>query len=97
MPQLINRLDALKIRRALEPGYYADGAGLYMQVSRGGARSWIYRFTLNGRTRDMGLGSVITFSLAEARQVALEARKLHAAGPPRPDRGQEGSVRSETC
>jgi hypothetical protein len=80
MAQLINRLDSLKIKRALEPGYYADGAGLYLQVSTGGARSWIYRFMLAGRTRDMGLGSLLTISLAEARQAALEARKLHAAG-----------------
>lgn len=80
MSQLINRLDALKVRRALDPGYYADGAGLYLQVSGGGARSWIYRFTLDGRTRDMGLGSALTFTLAEARQAALEARKLQAAG-----------------
>jgi integrase len=80
MAQLINRLDALKIKRALAPGYYADGAGLYLQVSKGGARSWIYRFTFNGHTRDMGLGSLLTFSLADARQAALEARKLHAAG-----------------
>ena len=80
MPQLINRLDALKIRRAEKPGYYADGGRPYLQVTGGGARSWIFRFTLNGRTRDMGLGSVGTFSLAEARQAALEARKLQAAG-----------------
>jgi len=52
MPQLINRLDALKVRRAVRPGYYADGAGLYLQVAGGGSRSWIFRFTLNGRTRD---------------------------------------------
>ena len=69
MPRLINRLSALKVKRAEAPGYYADGAGLYLQVSGGGARSWIFRFTLNGRTRDMGLGSLVT-----------EARRLHAAG-----------------
>jgi Arm DNA-binding domain len=80
MPQLINRLDALKVKRALVPGYYADGAGLYLQVGESGARSWIYRFTLDGKARYMGLGSLMTFSLAEARQAALEARKLHAAG-----------------
>src|SRR5690349_12884204 len=80
MPRLINRLDALKVKRATAPGYYPDGAGLYLQVGSGGARSWIYRFTRNGRTRDMGLGSLVTFSLAEARQAALEARKVLAAG-----------------
>lgn len=70
MRQLINRLDALKVKRALAPGYYADGAGLYLQVGNSGWKSWIYRFTLDGRTRDMGLGSFITFGLAEARQSA---------------------------
>ena len=79
MRQLINRLDVLKVKRALAPGYYADGAGLYLQVGDSGWKSWIYRFTLNGRTRDMGLGSFITFGLAEARQSAQEARKLVAA------------------
>lgn len=59
MPQLINRLDVLKIKRAQKSGYSADGAGLYLQVSLSGARSWIYRFTLGGRTRDMGLGSLL--------------------------------------
>jgi hypothetical protein len=36
---------------------YADGEGLYLQVGSGGAKSWIYRFTLNGRERYLGLGS----------------------------------------
>jgi Arm DNA-binding domain len=80
MAQLVNRLDALKVKRAVAPGYYADGAGLYLQVSAGGARSWVYRFMLNGRARYMGLGSLVTFGLADARQAALEARKLHASG-----------------
>jgi integrase len=80
MPILINRLDALKIKRLNSPGLYADGAGLYLQVSGTGARSWIFRFKRDGRTRDMGLGSVLTFTLAEARQAALDARKLLAIG-----------------
>jgi hypothetical protein len=55
MPLLINRLDALKARRLNSPGLYADGAGLYLQVSGNGARSWIFRFKRNGRTRYMAL------------------------------------------
>jgi integrase len=80
MPLLINRLDALKIKRLNKPGLYADGAGLYLQVSGTGARSWIFRFKRNGRARDMGLGSVLTFTLAEARQAAMDARKMVATG-----------------
>ena len=42
--------------RNKEPGYYLDGNGLYLQVSKTGSRSWIFRYTLNGKTREMGLG-----------------------------------------
>jgi integrase len=58
---------------------YADGGGLYLQVS-GGSRSWIFRFARSGRTRYMGLGSVGAVSLSEARQKATEARRLLAGG-----------------
>jgi integrase len=62
------------------PGLYADGGGLYLRVTPTLARMWLYRFQLNGQRRDMGLGAVDLFSLAEARQRALEARKLVADG-----------------
>ena len=38
------------------PGYYLDGHGLYLQVGPGNARSWVLRYTLNKKTREMGLG-----------------------------------------
>jgi len=50
-----------------KPGYYADGGGLYLQVSKSGTKSWVYRFTLLGKTRDMGLGSLNYVSIADAR------------------------------
>src|SRR5437764_9661800 len=37
-------------------------AGLYLQI-RPRAQSWIYRFRLNGRSRDMGLGSLADVGL----------------------------------
>jgi integrase len=73
------RLTALKVRRAKRPGMYADGHGLYLQVTEGGA-SWVYRFMLNGRAREMGLGPVHTIALAEARERARQARKLRLDG-----------------
>lgn len=76
----INRLNALQVTRLKEPGYYADGGNLYLQVAPGGSKSWIFRFTLDGKTREMGLGGVSTFSLAEARERAAEQRKLLADG-----------------
>ena len=59
---------------------YPDGAGLYLQVSAKGVRSWVYRYMLNGTPRYMGLGPLHTVTLADARIKALEARQLRLAG-----------------
>lgn len=75
-PRVLNKLSDLKVRNAKAPGYLGDGGGLYLQVSAGGTKSWIFRFTLNGRSREMGLGPLQDVSLAEARAKAQEARKL---------------------
>src|SRR5262249_48051932 len=61
-------------------GRYFDAHGLYLQVMSPTNRSWLLRFELRGRKRWMGLGSAATFTLAEARERALAARKLLADG-----------------
>ena len=61
-------------------GYYADGNNLYLQVTDGGAKTWIFRFMLNGKPREMGLGGVNSVTLAEARNKAADCRKLIASG-----------------
>lgn len=76
----LHRLSALKASRIKEPGLHADGGGLYLQVGRGDARSWIFRYSADGRERQMGLGPAHTFGLAEARDMALELRKLRLKG-----------------
>ena len=79
----LNRLSALAIRTA-RVGMHCDGGGLYLQVTASGNgvlnRSWLYRFTLHGRERQMGLGSLETVSLADAREKAADARKLVKEG-----------------
>lgn len=62
------------------PGMHADGGGLYLRVTNTGAKSWIFRFQIDGRRRDLGLGSLETFSLAAARERANKARQLAADG-----------------
>lgn len=76
MPIANERLTALAVRKMQTPGYYCDGAGLYLQVVESGAKSWIFRFKLNGKQRDMGLGPVHTVTLAEARSRARACRLL---------------------
>ena len=63
-----------------KPGLYGDGKGLYLHVAAGGCKSWILRFQLAKRRRDMGLGPLNDVTLAAARDVATEARKLVRAG-----------------
>lgn len=63
-----------------KPGRYGDGAGLWLVVSATGARKWVFRFTFGGKVTEMGLGSADTVSLAQARDRAIEARKMVAAG-----------------
>lgn len=73
-------LSAIKIKNIKTSGFYADGGGLYLQVTGKGAKSWVYRFMLNKRRRDMGLGSLEALSLAEARMARTEQKKLISQG-----------------
>lgn len=79
----LGKLSARKAATINEPGRYGDGGGLWLQVSEVGRRvtkAWLFRFTMHGRERQMGLGSVETYSLAEARDRARNARQLVADG-----------------
>ncbi|MGE9762233.1 tyrosine-type recombinase/integrase [Pseudomonas sp. PDM20] len=75
MTRGINKLSALAVQKAKEPGYYGDGGGLWLQISKLGGKSWVFRYTRHGKTREMGLGPVHTVSLSDARLKALEHRK----------------------
>ena len=76
----INRLSARAVETAKNSGLIADGGGLYLQVSKSGAKSWLYKFMLNGRSREMGLGSLKAVSLANAREKAALCRSSLADG-----------------
>jgi integrase len=80
MAQPSNRLSAVEVRGFAQKGMYHDGGGLYLQVSAGGAKSWVYRFMLDGRAREMGLGPVHAIPLAEARKRAAECRRMRLDG-----------------
>ena len=80
MARELERLSAKGVQAKKRPGYYADGGGLYLQVSQAGTKSWMFCFTLSGKSREMGLGSLNTFSLAQARERAKAARQLLSDG-----------------
>lgn len=76
MARLVEKLTPLGVTKSTKPGYYGDGAGLWLQVSKSGSKSWIFRFTLLGKQREMGLGAVHTVTLSEARAKAKECRLM---------------------
>jgi len=76
---MLHKLTQADLRQTTDPGLYADGGNLYLQVTVNGKnvnRSWVFRFAINGKRREMGLGAVHTISLKDARAKAAELRKL---------------------
>lgn len=76
----INRLTALGVSKTRQPGYYVDGGGLLLQVSRTGTKSWIFRYTFHGKRHEMGLGACSVVDLARARELARGCRLQIAEG-----------------
>ena len=74
------KLLAVEVAKAKGPTVLHDGGGLYLRVSRTGTKSWVFRFQLDGKRRDMGLGPYPDISLAEARGKATDHRKLRHDG-----------------
>lgn len=72
-------LSTLEIKHA-KAGMHADGKGLYLSVSKSGSKSWIFRYQVAGRRREMGLGSLSELSVAKARAEAETLRELTASG-----------------
>lgn len=79
MGRPIHRLSARQVATAKE-GYHADGDGLYLQVTAASTRSWVLRYQLAGKRREMGLGPVALVSLQDARQAALRYRQTILQG-----------------
>jgi len=75
-----NLLSAAKVKALKAPGDYLDGRGLYLQVRSGSSKSWLLKYSIEKRAREMGLGSAFDFTLAEAREMRDLFRKLAKQG-----------------
>jgi integrase len=89
MPRVLGKLTGRRVATAKPRGkrratVFSDGGNLWLQVSLGESgnvrKSWTFRYAINGKQRVMGLGSVNTFSLAEARERARALRQQLADG-----------------
>ena len=76
----MGNLTAGKVRGITRPGRYSDGGTLLLHVAPGGSKSWVQRLTVNGRRRDIGLGGWPLVSLAQAREMAIDNRRLARSG-----------------
>ena len=75
-----NALTDTGVKSEKRPGRYGDGGGLWLQVGPTGGKSWLHRYMLHGRAREMGLGAYPVVKLAEARDLVLENRRLLLQG-----------------
>jgi integrase len=86
----LNRLSPKFVQTVATPGRYADGGGLYLQVSQGRhsvTKSWLFRYMRGGATsREMGLGALSVnqrdglITLKDARERAFRAREALKVG-----------------
>ena len=82
MPKVAKELGALAVSRLKVPGWHAVGgvAGLGLQVTPTGARSWSLRTLIAGKRREIGLGGFPTVQLAAARDKARQTREMISQG-----------------
>ena len=82
MARKAKELGALEVSRFTKPGLFFVGgvAGLALQVTKRGARTWILRMMVGGKRRDMGLGGYPDVTLAGAREKARAMREKVDSG-----------------
>jgi integrase len=73
------KLTDTKIAKA-KPGKHGDGRNLWLIVTPTGAKRWEFRYTLDGKSREMSLGPADLLDLDSARVRALELRKAIREG-----------------
>jgi integrase len=96
MPKKLSNALTVAEVKSKPAGRYADGGGLYLLVKDTGARSWVFRFMLKGKARDVGLGSAAGkdgITLAKARDLALDLkRKVQAEIDPLTERQEKAAT-----
>jgi integrase len=75
----MSKLTALGVKKA-GAGRHGDGNGLYLVVADTGSRKWVLRIQMNGKRRDIGLGSATKVGLSEAREAAEDMRRAIRRG-----------------
>jgi hypothetical protein len=78
--RVLARLTVKAAANLKRPGRHADGCGLYLIVTKAGTKNYAFLYCREGQSHELGLGSVVTTTLADARQKAAQCRALLAQG-----------------
>jgi integrase len=80
MARTLNKLSDVAVKATKKPGRHSDGGGLYLNVSPTGTKSWLFMWVVDGKRREMGMGSYPAVSLSKARSKANDCREAVAEG-----------------
>ncbi len=82
MPRIAKEIGPLAVKSLTSAGLHPVGgvAGLMLQVSPTGTRSWLLRVKVGEKRREIGLGAFPGVTLALARAKAQQARDEIAKG-----------------
>ena len=69
-------LKANEINKIKQKGIYSDGDGLRLRVDENNNKNWVFRYTMFGKSKDMGLGKFPIVTLNDARQKLVNAKKI---------------------
>jgi integrase len=76
----MSKLTVKKVQSLTQPGKYGDGRNLWLIIGPTGRKRWEFRYTVGGKSREMGLGPVEFMTLEEARDRAFELRRMVKQG-----------------
>ena len=76
----ITQIEITKAKGGVKPYALSDGHGLSLVIAPSGSKLWRFKFQFNKKQRLMSLGSFPLVSLAEVRQLHIEARKQVSSG-----------------
>lgn len=80
MARALNRLTVRQVATIKDPGRHADGGGLYLRITGGGARVWVFMSVIEQKRVEIGLGAASAVSFATARRLAGQTREAVATG-----------------
>lgn len=93
----LNDKQVKSLLRKGDPGRYAAGHGLYLRVSNEGTGFWVSRYTINGKRREITLGTYPDLTLANATIKAITLKSEVKKGiDPLAERKRADSVKIKT-